>query len=172
MMIDYQLGIEIIVKAFLNTFLWEPGRKKWLGIFKKYSPVSADNIQVNISENNNLFVKFQHLSQTPVFGSDAFEYYKHLQEIYESHTVFANSKASLITDNLGITEVRSYLEPWKENNLTSDEYIKLRGGKYSEKIGRIEYLVSALKNDSSFHKDNLRSAIRQIEVQELETLMQ
>ena len=74
MMIDYQLGIEIIAKAFLNSLLSEPGRKKWLGIFKKYSPVSANNIQVNISENNNLFIKFQRLSQS-IFGSDAFELY-------------------------------------------------------------------------------------------------
>jgi hypothetical protein len=168
MKIDYKLGIELIVKAFLNTFLWDPDRRKWLEKFNKYSPVSAGNLQVNISKENLFFLKFQHISESPIFGSDAFEFYACLQHIYEKYRIFTNKKASTVTDNLKIKEIVKYLDTWKGNNITIDNYLKLRISKYSEKINGIKSLVNEYNNNrSSETKNNLLTEIKEIEVAEL-----
>jgi hypothetical protein len=109
---------------------------------------------------------------TPIFGSDAFQFYTCLQDVYEKHHIFTNKKASTVTDNLKINEIVTYLDTWKGNNITIDNYLELRISNYCEKINGIKSLVNEYNNNqSSEAKNNLLTEIKGIEVAELRAVI-
>jgi hypothetical protein len=166
MKINYKLGIEIIVRSFLSSLLWNRGREFWLDKYRKYLPVSPTRIKVKMKNSTDMFLylEFDYFYQVPLLGEDVYSYYSSLLQIYNDHIIFSNDKTSKTDTNndLYLQQTILYLESWKEG-IKLTEYVDLRKDKLEQ--SELDTLKTGIQNYiANKSEDELRGILEKINI--------
>jgi hypothetical protein len=163
----YEMGWKIILKSLLNMPFLDKERDKWSQTFKKYLTILTNNIEAKIhDQTKSPHIQFKYSQNQPIkLGSEIYDLFKHLSEIYDNHPIFSNDDASEKMDLTGIKipELCDYFPIWQKDVVPLHDYVSLRERNYSEDIVPVKEFVE----NPSVDRNEYVSAVKVIEQKEL-----
>jgi hypothetical protein len=137
---------------------------------KKYIPVPIEILELHV-QKEGVFILFRFPGQSPLYGDDALKFYRSLLDIYKDHPVYyTDEKLKSIEDGKArISRTCDYLETWKNNTLSLDNYIGIRKNQHAIQLSRVKNLIQDYKDSkiSSDYLHMIEGIFREIEKEEL-----
>jgi hypothetical protein len=122
-------------------------------------------------ENKKVHILFRFHGQSPLHGSEALNFYRSLLDIYDTYPIFSDNE-SLMTKDSGERRINGacqYLDIWKDNVLSLNDYTQIRKNAYTNKLSTIEkYLQKYETNDATTNDiASIEQKLNEIEKEEL-----